>query len=203
MEENVSGAYYPDDGLRKELASLTQILTGVSDTLDNLRREFRGETLFQDAQGNSDYIQTSKPLFVRMHPGTTNPIIIEVEVTENGKTKKVKRYVPHDEAIEEILSLLKMCGLNQVTPLGASKEDIFNLDLYEFEERLSYLLTLKRKEWGIDKSLRPMIYKKIKQQVQDARSLQVDGRTLKALTTTVQHIEKVHLGDHKSKTPYD
>lgn len=202
MEDSRTGAYYSDDDVKKELASLTQILTGVSDTLSTLRHEFRGEELFQDNEGNSTYVQTSKPLFVRTYKGTMNPIKVKMKSPYN-KDKVIEVYVPHDEAIEEILSLLKMCGLNSVTPLGAQDKGMFELDLFEFETRLSYLLTLKRKEWGIEKSLRPMIYKKIKQQVQDARSLQIDGRTLKALTVTVQHIEKVSLGESKMKSPYE
>ena len=139
-------------------------------------------------------------MFVRTNIKTEQPIKIKF-TAQNGK--EIENYQPHDEAIEEILSLIKMCGLNQVTPLGTTDDAEMNLDLYEFESRLSILLTLKRKEWGIDKSLRPMVYKKIKQQVQDARSLQVNGRVLKSLTQTVKHIENVQIGERKTRTPYE
>ena len=154
----------------------------------------------QKDDGTNNWFQISKPLFVRTNVKTEEPLMEEVE---SPSGKKVKIYIAHDEAIEEILSLIKMCGLNQVTPLGTTDDKEMNLDLYEFESRLSILLTLKRKEWGIDKALRPMVYKKIKQQVQDARSLQINGRVLKSLTQTVKHIENVQIGEKKTRTPYE
>jgi len=179
---------------------LVEILTNAHKLLQVLRHEFRGEELVQTENGENIWFQVSKPLFVRTDVKTEKPL---KERVKNPNGDIVEVYIPHDEAIEEILSLVKMCGLNQITPLGTTDVKEMNLDLYEFENRLSYLLTLKRKEWGIDKSLRPMIFKKIKQQVQDARSTQLDGRVLKALTQVTKRIESISTGERRSKTPYE
>ena len=202
MESNESSqSFYPDEtDTKNQINSLVEIFTNANKLLQVLRYEFRGEELIQSADGDNIWFQVSKPLFVRTNVVTEEPLRVQ-STTPTGQ--EVELYVPHDEAIEEILSLIKMCGLNQVTPLGTTDEKEMNLDLYEFESRLSVLLTIKRKEWGIDKALRPMVYKKIKQQVQDARSLQVNGRVLKSLTQTVKHIENVQIGERKSRTPYE
>lgn len=200
-ESDYAQSYYPDEAnVAKKIDSLIEILTGANKILTILRHEFRGEELVQKENGDNVWWQVTKPLFVRTDVKTEQPIKITVADPNGNETEM---FVPHDEAIEEILSLIKMCGLNQVTPLGTTDDKEMNLDLYEFESRLSILLTLKRKEWGIDKSLRPMVYKKIKQQVQDARSLQLNGRVLKSLTQTVKHIENIQLGQQKQRTPYE
>lgn len=204
MEDGDYGGqgYYPEEtDIKKQVNSLIEILTNSNKMMQILRHEFRGEELVQNPDGSNNWFQISKPLFVRTDTKTEEPIKVKIK-TVDGK-KEVEIYVAHDEAIEEILSLIKMCGLNQVTPLGTTDDKEMNLDLFEFESRLSILLTLKRKEWGIDKSLRPMVYKKIKQQVQDARSLQINGRVLKSLTQTVKHIENVQIGERKTRTPYE
>lgn len=199
--EDYGQSYYPDEAnISKKIDSLIEILTKAGKQLTSLRHEFRGEEMVQLPDGTNTWIQITKPLFVRTNMKDEVPLRRRIK---DGKGNEIEVYIAHDEAIEEILSLIKMCGLNQTTPLGTTDEKEMNLDLYEFEVRLSKLLTLKRKEWGIDKSLRPMVYKKIKQQVQDSRSLQLDGRVLKSLTQTVKHIENVQLGQAKTRTPYE
>ena len=194
--------YSPSElGLKNTIASLSEILTGISDTLNTLRQEFKGEELFVDSEGNNHWIQTTKPVFVRTKPMSDEPIMIEgVDIRDN----KVRMfYVANDEAIDEIISLIKMCGMNKVTALGSSAKDDYFKDLNEFEIQLSKLLTLKRRQWGINKASRGSIYQKIKQSVQDARSLQVDGRTLNALTKSVQRLERVDMFDEqKQKSPF-
>jgi len=198
--DDISQSYYPEEAeMKRQISSLVEILTNAHKLLQVLRHEFRGEELVQTEKGENIWFQVSKPLFVRTDVRTELPLKVKAVTPDN---KDVELYVPHDEAIEEILSLVKMCGLNQMTPLGTTDDKELNLDLYEFENRLSYLLTLKRKEWGIDKSLRPMIYKKIKQTVQDARSTQLNGRVLKALTQVTKRIESISSGEHRPRTPY-
>ncbi len=199
--DDYSQGYYPDEAnISKKIDSLIEILTKAGSQLTALRHEFRGEELVQLEDGTNTWVQVTKPLFVRTNIKNEEPLMREIVSTDG---KKIRVYIPHDEAIEEILSLIKMCGLNQTTPLGTTDEREMNVDLFEFEKQLSVLLTLKRKEWGIDKSLRPMVYKKIKQVVQDARSLQLNGRVLKSLTQTVKHIENIQLGERKQRTPYE
>ena len=51
---------------QQAMASLTKLLFEASNTLIALRREFRGEALYQDENGNSTWIQISKPVFVKI-----------------------------------------------------------------------------------------------------------------------------------------
>jgi len=196
-----SQSYYPDEAQTKQqIASLVEVLTGAHKILQVLRHEFRGEELIQTPEGENIWFQVSKPLFIRTNTKTEKPI---KEKVKDPYGQVVEIYVPHDEAIEEILSAIKMCGVNQITPMGTTDDREMNLDLHEFEKVLSYLLTMKRKEWGIEKALRSMVFKKIKQQVQDARTMQKDGRVLKAISQTVKRIESAQIGERKPRTPYE
>ncbi len=199
--EDYGQSYYPDEAsLKKNIDSLIEILTRSGSMIKELRREFRGEELMQMPNGDNVWIQTSKPLFVRTNLQTEEPLKVKVKL-ENGE--EVEQYVPHDEAIEEILNAINMMGLNQTTPLGTTNDPEMNLDLYQFEIRLSKLLTLNRKKWGIEKSVRPMIYNKIRQRVQDARTMQLDGRVLKSLTQISRITETVQRGERKQRSPYE
>jgi hypothetical protein len=178
------------------MASLTKLLFEVSNTLVALRREFRGEALYQADDGASQWIQISKPVFVKLNFKTNESQKIK-EKMPWGELKEV--YVPNDEAIEEVLSMLKFAGVNQITAIAGISDDNYMEDLKEFECKLAGSLCLKQKEWGLDKELLPMLQFKIKTVVQDARSLAIEGRTLKALQTTVQRVEQMIEGDKAAK----
>ena len=186
------------------VASLTRLLFEVSNTLIALRREFRGEALYQSEDGVNQWIQISKPVFVKVDFKTNLPLKVD-EKMPWGEMKKV--YVPNDEAIEEVLSMLKFAGVNQITSMAGINEDNYLEDLKEFECKLAGVLCLKQREWGLDKELLPMLQFKVKTVVQDARSLAIEGRVLKALQTTVQRVEQMIEGDKMAnkimgKTPY-
>jgi len=183
------------------MASLTKLLLEVSNTLISMRREFRGEAMFQDEEGGSHWIQISKPAFVKINFVTGRPIMKKVMMP--WKEEKLI-YVPNDEAIDEVLSMLKFAGVNQISPIGFNPEDNYQDDLREFECKLAAVLALKQKEWGLDKELLPMIMFKIKTLVQDVRSMSVKGGTLKAIQTTVSRVEQVIEGERNKKqlSPY-
>lgn len=178
------------------VASLTRLLFEVSNTLIALRREFRGEALYQSEDGANQWIQISKPVFVKVDFETNQPVKRD-EKMPWGETKNV--YVPNDEAIEEVLSMLKFAGVNQITSMAGIDNDNYLEDLKEFECKLAATLCLKQREWGLDKELLPMLQFKIKTVVQDARSLAIEGRVLKALQTTVQRVEQMIEGDKAAK----
>lgn len=178
------------------MASLTKLLLEVSNILIFLRREFRGEGLYQDAEGNNHWVQVSKPMFTRINFKTNLPVMKRVKMPW-GETKDI--YIPNDEAIDEILSMLKFGGLNQVTAISTISEDNYLDDLLEFECKLSGVLALKQKEWGLDKELLPMIQFKIKTIIQDARSMALRGNVLKALQTSVQRVEQAFEGEKYSR----
>jgi hypothetical protein len=184
--------------ISKSLASIASLLQGGSDTLLSLRREFRGEALWQGADGSQNWIQITKPLFIKMNPGTRKPLKENVKMPW-GEVKEC--YVPNDEAIEEILSNLKFAGVNQITPLAGIDNDNYLDDLKEFECKLAGTFCLKQRVWGVDKELMPLAQFKIKTMVQDARSLALDGRTLKAIQTTVQRVEQMIDDRNKKQTP--
>lgn len=178
------------------MASLTKILLETANYLNILRREFRGEALHQGDDGSSTWIQVTKPVFIKVDFKTNKPIMIKQKMP-NGETKEI--YATNDEAIEEILSMLKFAGINQISPIGYNTENNYLDDLREFECKLAVVLGLKQKEWGIDKELLPMYQFKIKTIVQDARSMSVKGGTLKALITSVQRVEQMIEGDKTTK----
>ena len=68
-----------------------------------LRREFRGEALHQSDDGSTSWIQVSKPMFCKVDPLTEFPLKQIVQMPD-GEMKEI--FIPNDEAIEEILSML-------------------------------------------------------------------------------------------------
>ncbi len=174
------------------MASLTKLLLEVSSYLITLKREFRGESIYQSEDGQTHWIQVTKPAFVKVDFKTGEPIKEKVKMPW-GDEKEV--YIPNDEAIDEILSMLKFSGVNQISPIGFNTEDNYQDDLKEFECKLAGILCLKQKSWGMDKELLPMYQFKIKTLIQDVRSMSVKGITLKALITSVQRVEQMIEGD--------
>ena len=185
----------------QSLASLSKLLLESSKTLSTLRREFRGEALQQYQDGSVAYIQVSKPVFIKVdYTNGDKPLMKKVILpTSDGKTQEVENYVPNDEAIEEVLSMLKFAGVNQITPITSIGEPNILDDLREFECKLAATLCLKQKEWGIDKELLPMVQFKIKTIVQDARYMCCKGAILRALQTSVQRVEQAWEGDRTGK----
>ena len=209
MEEINTRNSYQDSGLsypnqttetEKAMASISSLIKENQNLLPVLRREFRGEALQQYNDGSFSYIQVSKPYFVKVDRITGKPIKEIVTYKDNeGKVYEKEIYLPNDEAIEEVLSMLKSMGNNQITILTNLSEDIILDDLKEFECKLASVLCLKQKSWGIDKELLPMIQTKIKTIVQDARYLACNGGTIKAIQKTVQRVEQSWEGDSKRK----
>jgi len=178
----------------EQLHSVVKMITDIPTSLPQIRRVFRGESLYQDSEGNSFWIQTVKPRFVKIDFNTGEPIRIKQKMPWNGRDNKPEikeTYIPNDEAIEEVLTMLSFMGVNQVTPITSLSEDDIVDDLREFEMKLSALLTLKQKEWGIDKETRPIIFQEIKTLVQDIRYMAHQGKTLKQIASNIQRVEQV------------
>jgi len=194
-----SNISYPNqlDDASKTMASLTKLLLESSKTLSTLRREFRGEAFVQLEDGTQQWVQISKPIFCKMDQLKEKPLKQKVKMPDGNKEEI---YIPNDEAIEEILSMLKFVGLNQITAITNISEDNILDDLREFECKLAAVLALKQKSWGIDKELLPMLQLKIKTIVQDARYMAANGGTLKALQTTVSRVEQVLEGERPQKS---
>ena len=188
---------YPNqDSDTKALASIASILNQTDSMLPILRREFRGEVSFQYEDGTLEYRQILKPMFVRINQETKMPI--KEKVIYKDKTER-EIYLPNDEAIEEILSILKFMGLNKITMMTNIDEATILQDLLEFECKLAAVLGLKQREWGIDKELMPLIQSKIKTIVQDARYMACQGNTIKAIQKTVSRVESYFEGDSRNK----
>ena len=162
---------------------LIRVLTDHEDILDILKNQMRGEIAYQDKDGEKYMIQVDKPMFVMLDE--LNKPVIRI----NPKTNK-KEFVPNDEAINEMISILKLCGLNPVAPMTSIDENEIRADLLEMESKLAVLLTIKRKSWGIDKAQYPVIVGKMKVLLKDARYRSKDGIVLKALRTITSRIEQ-------------
>ncbi|GAG92854.1 unnamed protein product, partial [marine sediment metagenome] len=107
-----SSSYSYPDQLRiatQQLHSMVKMLSDIPGSLPTLRRVFRGEVLYQDESGASTWIQVVKPMFIKTDPTTELPVMQIVSLPD--KTQK-NSFVPNDEAIEEILSMLYFLGLN-------------------------------------------------------------------------------------------
>ena len=196
---------YPDQirDQAQQIASTIRMLMEIPKSISTLRRVFRGEALYQSEDGTTQWVQTVKPIFIKLDSKTREPIMEEL-IMPNQEKRKV--YLPNDEAIEEILSQLFFMGFNPITPLTNLSEDNILDDLKEFECKLAGLLMQKQLAWGLDKALMPMIQTKIKTVVQDARYMCVNGGTMRALSQQVSRIEQVIEGDknlkQKMTSPY-
>ena len=168
---------------------LISVLTEHEDMLNTLRREFRGEHLFQDSKGNIQWVQVDKPMFTKLDKNNKPKRIF------NKKTKRWQ-YIANDDAINDIIKILKSSGLNSITPLTVISEDEIRADLLEIESKIAVLLTVKRKSWGIDKSEYPIIVANLKTIIKDARYRAKDGTVLKALRTITSRQES-SLEDHR------
>ena len=178
------------------MASLTKLLLEVSNYLIALRREFRGEAMFQTKDGNVEWGQITKPMFIVLDYKTNQP---KMEIVEMPNGDKKRCYIPNDEAIDEILSMIKFAGVNQIAPISFNQEDNYKDDMLEFECKLAAVLCLKRKTWGIDKELFPMLQFKIKTIVRDVRSMAINGNTIKSIITTVSRVEQTIENDITKK----
>ena len=189
---------YPDQlrNQAEQLVSTIKMLSEIPKSISTLRRVFRGEALYQSEDGTNNWVQVVKPSFILLDKETRKPIKKMIK-TSDGEEREV--FLPNDEAIEEVLSMLYFMGMNQMTVLTNLDENTVLDDLREFECKLAATLCLKQKEWGIDKELLPMVQYKIKTIVQDARSLAKDGRVLKAIQTTVSRIEQAIESDKTQK----
>lgn len=197
-------AYPTTNASDKALASIATLLKESTIILPVLRREFRGEALYQFPDGSQTYIQLTKPIFIKIDPVTEKPLREVIEYKSfSGQAMTKEVFVPNDEAIEEVLSILKFMGLNQITLLTNLDENTILDDLREFECKLAGILCLKQKEWGIDKELLPIIQGKIKTIVQDARYQACNGNTIRAIQKTVQRVEQVLESNKEARrTPY-
>ena len=178
------------------ISSISKILNSISDYPNLIKRELRGEMLYEDDDGNTSWVQATKPTFVRMDMAKNKPLK-KKEKMPWGDTKEI--YVVNDEAIEEVISMMKFAGINQINPVGFNTEDNYQDDLKEFECKLAAVLCLKQKEWGLDKELLPMIQFKLKTIIQDVRSLSVKGKLLQAIQTTVSRVEQYVENDQNRK----
>lgn len=191
---------YPDQirTQAQDIASTVRVLLEIPKSISTLRRVFRGEALYHSQLGTTEWIQTVKPIFIKLDPITREPIKQKIKTPE-GEIREI--YLPNDEAIEEILSQLYFMGVNQITPFTNLSSDNVLDDLKEFECKLAGILSLKQIEWGLDKSLMPMIMTKIKTVVQDTRYMCVNGATMRAISQQVSRIEQVIEGDRNRLLP--
>lgn len=180
MYQPPSAVIAPDE---KEGAQLIRVLTEHDNFLGLMRQELRGEQMYITEQGKRLWVQVDKPIFVKLDK-EDKPI--KVKNKESGN----EEYVCNDDAVNEILSILKSCGLNPISPLTTIDENEIRADLLEMESKVAVLLCIKRRSWGIDKAEYPTLVGKIKILIKDARYRAKDGIALKALRTITSRIEQ-------------
>ena len=183
--DNSGVTSYANQEAGKALASIAGLLRESDNLLPILRSEFKGEATIQYDDGGIENVQISKPMFVVVDFKTNKP----VKIMKQYRDGKREIYVANDEAIEEVLSMLKFLGLNKITSLTNLNEKTILADLKEFECKLASVLMLKQKSWGLDKELLPTTMTKLKTIIQDARYMCCNGSTIKAIQKTVSRIE--------------
>lgn len=181
-----SGSFQPPSQLMKDIADsmqLVKVLTEHDKFLEVIKREMRGEQLYQDESGETYWRQVDRPMFVKLDK-------LEKPVRTFNKKSKQWEFMAHDDAINEVISVLKSCGLNPISPLTTLDNEEIRQDLLEIESKIAVMLAVKRKKWGIDKALYPINVSKLKTLVKDSRFRAKDGTVLKALRTITQRIEQ-------------
>lgn len=163
---------------------LINVLTQHQDSLNELRRELRGEQLYQNEKtGQVKWVQVDKPMFV-MQDKNNQPIRVKNE--ETGRMD----FIVNDEAIGNVIQILKSSGMNSIAPLTALNENEIIADLREIESKIAVLLFAKRKKWGIDKAEYPILVSNLKVMIKDARYRAKDGIVLKAIRTMTTRMEQ-------------
>lgn len=185
-EQFIKGVYHPPAMIDENTdltKQLVEVLTQHESFLNVLKMELRGEQLYQSDTGERYWVQTEKPMFVKV--GQDNkPIKIL-----NKKTGKYE-YICNEDAINEIINIVKMCGANPISPMTVINDEEIRADLMEMESKIAVLLFNNRKKWGIAKSEYPIYVGKLKIIIKDARYRAKDGIALKALRTMTSRIEQ-------------
>ena len=175
--------------IQDDSVQFLKVLTDHRDMLTTIKHEFRGEQLYQTDEGETIWVQVDKPMFIKTDENE-NPVFI---TKKDGR----KEYVSNDDAINEIVDILKASGLNSISPLTIIDENEIRADLMEIESKVEVLLCIKRKKWGIDKALYPIIIAKIKTLIKDARYRAKDGQVLRAIKTITQRYEQTQDNEPK------
>lgn len=185
-EQAVKGLFHPasavDENL-EEIHQLIEVVTKHEKFLNVLKQELRGEQLFQEESGERYWVQTEKPMFIKVDK-LNRPLKYI-----NSKTRK-EEYICNDDAINEIINIVKLCGFNPIAPMTEIDEEEIRADLLEMESKITVLLFNNRKRWGIAKSDYPVYIGKLKVLLKDARYMAKGGRVLKALRTMTNRIEQ-------------
>lgn len=169
--------------LQENAYHIVRVLTEHDQFLEIIKREMRGEELFQDEKGGTRWVQREKPMFIKIDR-LDNPIRRKNMITHRWD------YVCNDEAINECLSILKMCGLNPITPLTNITDEEIMADLLEMECKIAAMLCQNRKKWGLAKSEYPIAVGKLKVIIKDARYRAKNATVLKALRTMTTRLEQ-------------
>lgn len=170
---------------KNEVKNLIEILSKYVEMIGQLKREMRGEDKWKDPKsGDVFWVQTTKPIFIRIDNKTRKPL------KRYNRLNDREEYIPNDEAIDEILRILRSMGINSITPITSLEENEIIMDLREFEMKLAALLASKQVEWGLDKELMPLLKTQLSTLVQDARFVCKNGNLLKAIMRSVQRIEQ-------------
>lgn len=185
-EQFIKGVYHPPSSLDDEgdqLKQLIEVLTQHDKWLQILKMELRGEQLYQSNEGERFWVQTEKPMFIKVDR-QNKPIKVI-----NPRTQKAE-YICNEDAINEIISIVKMCGANPISPMTVINDEEIRADLFEMESKIAVMLFNNRQKWGIAKSEYPIYVGKLKIIIKDARYRSKDGIALKALRTMTSRIEQ-------------
>lgn len=205
LNQNINPGIIPTLAKKTEdseaLASLTRLLTEYQEMLVLLRKEFRGESDVVLGDGRVITLQTTKPVFIKVDPKTREPLRRPNNniITNEGGIKL--EYIPNEDAIEELITTLRMSGINKITPITNLEENDILMDLRSMLCKVAATLALKQVEWGLDKELMPLKQEQINILIKDARMVAKNGQLLQALRSTIQRVEQHIEGTRNLQKP--
>lgn len=143
----------------QQFESVMKTILGDEDLLNSMEHQFKGEVLEVDKDDNTRWV------------------------------KKQSAIIKNEDAIPEILQILRFMGLNKITKITMLTERNINIKMEIFEYKLAELLYMNRKKWGIEKCELSMLYNMIWNLVENSLLIAKDGRLLETLRTTYQRSE--------------
>jgi len=108
----------------------------------------------------------------------------QVEVKESSKIRATP--------MRDLQSYIHLDDIKKLLWIAKADNDrnyLIILTLFLTGRRISEVLMLKQKAWGLDKELLPTTMTKVKTIIQDARYMCCNGSTIKAIQKTVSRIE--------------
>lgn len=155
--------------------------------MSNLYSNQDFESVLRKILGDEDFLEVVHHQFLGE--------VVDLSGEQPKWVRKYKPIIKNEEAISEVVQILRFMGCNTITKITCLEKSEINEKMRVFECKLADLLFLKRKAWQIEKAELPMLYNMIWNLIENALLIAKDGRLLTVLRSTYQRTE------HEDRTP--